>query len=101
MSTNKACSIFNRLFPKSFDRESIGTVTRLITVLDRVKEPGWYSTSQTFGKMAYNHRNHLIRVMTKNEYLNVKRDPKDKRYKLYQIAAKGKYLLYLLSRVTV
>lgn len=100
MSVKKTRNVLTQLFPKSFNRESMGTVTCLIVALERINAPAWHSSLQTFGKnMSASKRSYVSRFAERNDYLRIKPDPTDRRYRLYRITAKGKRLLARLERI--
>lgn len=100
MSKKTALAVLTALFPKNFDRESIGTITRMVKALERIKHGGWYSTLGTFGKLSTNHTSHVSKAAVKAGYMKVEWDVDDRRCRVYHITQKGKRFLTRLEKLS-
>lgn len=100
MSKKTVMVVLTALFPKNFDRESIGTVTRLVATLNRLRDGDWHGRKTAFLRMSLNHRGHLVKMAVSNGYMRTVPDPADRRRRLYCITKKGLRLLDRLEALT-
>lgn len=100
MSQKTTMAVLTALFPKSFNRESIGTVTRLVTILERLRNGEWFGSKVVFARMKRNHYVHVSGLAVKSGYVKVTWDPQDRRRRLYRITKKGERFLARIEKLS-